>query len=66
VVARLDGYEGHWNDARAASGLAARTENIDDVASTGDHNQRIPGTSSGRRPEVYAAGFPAAGGMVTG
>ena len=32
VVAYLDGYRGHWNDARRGSAFPARTEGVDDVA----------------------------------
>ena len=32
VVAFLDGYRGHWNDARRGSAFPARTEGVDDVA----------------------------------
>jgi polyhydroxybutyrate depolymerase len=32
TVAYLDGYRGHWNDARVSQKFAARTEGYDDVA----------------------------------
>lgn len=32
TVAYLDGYRGHWNDARVSQRFAARTEGYDDVA----------------------------------
>src|ERR1700685_2523339 len=57
VVAYLDGYKSQWNDARAANGFAARTENVDDVAFAQASHQM---DSS----KVYAAGFSNGGSMV--
>ena len=64
VVAYLDGYKGHWNDARAASGFAARTENIDDVAFTEAMISELEESHRINRSKVYAAGFSNGGQMV--
>jgi polyhydroxybutyrate depolymerase len=64
VVAYLDGYRGHWNDARAASGFAARTENIDDVAFTEAMISELQASHRIDRSKVYAAGFSNGGQMV--
>jgi polyhydroxybutyrate depolymerase len=64
AVAYLDGYEGHWNDARAASGFASRTENIDDVAFTEAMISELQARHQIDRSKVYAAGFSNGGQMV--
>jgi polyhydroxybutyrate depolymerase len=64
VVAYLDGFRGHWNDARAASGFAARTENIDDVAFAGAVISELRARHQIDRSKVYAAGFSNGGQMV--
>jgi polyhydroxybutyrate depolymerase len=64
VVAYLDGYQGHWNDARAASGFAARTENIDDVAFAEAMIGELRARHRIDRSKVYAAGFSNGGQMV--
>ena len=64
VVAYLDGYKGHWNDARTASGFAARTENIDDVAFTEAVISELQASHQIDRSKVYAAGFSNGGQMV--
>ena len=64
VVAYLDGYKGHWNDARTASGFAARTENINDVAFTEAVISELQASHQIDRSKVYAAGFSNGGQMV--
>jgi polyhydroxybutyrate depolymerase len=64
VVAYLDGYQGHWNDARAASSFAARTENVDDVAFTEAMISKIQARHQIDSSKVHAAGFSNGGQMV--
>lgn len=64
VVAYLDGYKGHWNDARAASGFAARTDNVDDVAFAETMISELQASHRIDRSKVYAAGFSNGGQMV--
>lgn len=64
VVAYLDGYKGHWNDARAASSFAARTENVDDVAFTAAMISQLQASHQVDSSKVYAAGFSNGGQMV--
>jgi len=64
VVAYLDGYKGHWNDARAASSFAARTENVDDVAFAEAMISKFQVTHQGGIPDVHAIGFSNGGQMV--
>jgi polyhydroxybutyrate depolymerase len=64
VVAYLDGYQGHWNDARAASRFAARTENIDDAAFTEAMISKLQASHQIDSSKVYAAGFSNGGQMV--
>jgi polyhydroxybutyrate depolymerase len=64
VVAYLDGYQGHWNDSRAASSFAARTENVDDVAFTEAMISKIQASHRAGSSKVYAAGFSNGGQMV--
>lgn len=62
VVAYLDGYKGHWNDARRSSAFAARREGIDDVAFT----EAVIGAiaESHDVDRVYAVGYSNGGQMV--
>lgn len=64
VVAYLDGYQGQWNDARAASSFAARTENIDDVGFAGAMISKLRSSHQIDSSKVYAAGFSNGGQMV--
>jgi polyhydroxybutyrate depolymerase len=64
VVAYLDGYQNQWNDARAASGFAARTENIDDVAFAEATISELAASREIDRSQVYAAGFSNGGQLV--
>lgn len=64
VVAYLDGYKGHWNDARAASSFAARTENVDDVAFAEAMISKLQASHQAGSPKAYAVGFSNGGQMV--
>lgn len=64
VVAYLDGYQGHWNDARAASSFAARTENIDDVAFAEAVVSRLQASHPASGSKVYAVGYSNGGQLV--
>lgn len=64
VVAYLDGYKGQWNDARAASSFAARTENVDDVAFAEAMIGKLQASHQIDSSKVYAAGFSNGGQMV--
>lgn len=64
IVAYLDGYQGHWNDARAASSFAARTENVDDVAFAEAMISQLRASHRVDGSKVYAAGFSNGGQMV--
>ncbi len=64
VVAYLDGYHRHWNDARTSSNFAARRDGVDDVAfteaviaTTVDEQQVDP-------KRVYAVGYSNGGQLV--
>ncbi|MER6948453.1 PHB depolymerase family esterase [Nonomuraea sp. NPDC000554] len=64
VVAYLDGYKGQWNDACADSSVAARVEDVDDVAFATAMVGALEGSHRIDRSKVYAAGFSSGGGMV--
>lgn len=64
VVAYLDGYKSQWNDARAANGFAARTENVDDVAFAEAMVSKLQASHQVDSSNVYAAGFSNGGSMV--
>lgn len=64
VVAYLDGYRGQWNDARAASRFAARTENVDDVAFAEAMIDKLRTSHQIDSSKVYAAGFSNGGQLV--
>jgi polyhydroxybutyrate depolymerase len=64
VVAYLDGYKSQWNDARAANGFAARTENVDDVAFAEAMVSKLQASHQIDSSKVYAAGFSNGGSMV--
>jgi polyhydroxybutyrate depolymerase len=64
AVAYLDGYKGHWNDARTASSFAARTEEVDDVAFTKAVISKLQATRQAGSPKAYAVGFSNGGQMV--
>jgi polyhydroxybutyrate depolymerase len=58
AVSYLDGYKGHWNDARRESRFAARIEQIDDVGFARAVIERVGARS------VYAIGYSNGGQMV--
>jgi polyhydroxybutyrate depolymerase len=64
LVAYLDGYRGHWNDARKASAFAARTEDVDDVGFAQALIGRLTDEHRIDRSRVYAAGYSNGGQMV--
>jgi polyhydroxybutyrate depolymerase len=63
-VAYLDGYKSQWNDARAANGFPARTENVDDVAFAEAMISKLRASHQIDSSKVYAAGFSNGGSMV--
>ncbi|MGW6795309.1 alpha/beta hydrolase family esterase [Streptomyces chartreusis] len=64
VVAYLDGFKEHWNDARISNAFAARTEGYDDVAFVRGAIDRLVGRYNGDPTRVYAVGFSNGGQMV--
>ena len=64
VVASLDGYEKHWNDARKGITFAARTENVDDVAFTRAAVAALVADGAVDPARVYAFGFSNGGQLV--
>jgi len=63
-VVYLDGYKGHWNDARVSAGFAARRENYDDVAFTRAVVSRFTGDGRADPARVHCAGYSNGGQMV--
>ncbi|AZM64496.1 MULTISPECIES: alpha/beta hydrolase family esterase [unclassified Streptomyces] len=64
LVAYLDGFKEHWNDARVSNAFAARTEGYDDVAFARSAIERIIERYNGDPARVYAVGFSNGGQMV--
>ena len=64
VVAYLDGYRKHWNDARISNSSAARTDHVDDVAFVKAVIDLLERRYGGDRSQVYAVGFSNGGQMV--
>jgi polyhydroxybutyrate depolymerase len=64
VVAYLDGYKKHWNDARISNSSAARTDDLDDVAFAAAAIDLLVRRYGGDRARVYAVGFSNGGQMV--
>ncbi|WP_369221412.1 PHB depolymerase family esterase [Streptomyces sp. R39] len=64
VVAYLNGYKHHWNDARISNRFAARTEGYDDVAFTRTAVDRLVSRYGGDPSRVHAIGFSNGGQMV--
>ena len=64
VIASLDGYEKHWNDARKGITFAARTENVDDVAFTRAAVAALVAEGTVDPDRVYAFGFSNGGQLV--
>jgi len=64
VVAYLDGYEKHWNDARRGITFAARTENVDDVAFVRAAVAPLAAEGAIDPDRVYALGYSNGGQLV--
>ncbi|MEV6171673.1 dienelactone hydrolase family protein [Streptomyces sp. NPDC051954] len=64
VVAYLDGYKKHWNDARLVNTSAARTDNVDDVAFVMAAIDLLVHRYEGDSAQVHAVGFSNGGQMV--
>jgi polyhydroxybutyrate depolymerase len=64
VVAYLDGYKRHWNDARIVNTSAARADHVDDVAFAKAAIDLLVRRFNGDRSRVYAIGFSNGGQMV--
>ncbi len=64
VVAYLDGYRRHWNDARTSSDFAARREGVDDVAFVEAVIDTLAAEHLVDPGRVYAVGFSNGGQMV--
>ena len=64
VVAYLDGYKRHWNDARIVNTSAARVDGVDDVAFAKAAIDLLVRRYGGNRAQVYAIGFSNGGQLV--
>jgi polyhydroxybutyrate depolymerase len=64
VVAYLDGYKRHWNDARIVNTSAARTDHVDDMAFAKAAIDVLVRRFNGDRARVYAIGFSNGGQLV--
>jgi polyhydroxybutyrate depolymerase len=64
IVAYLDGYKRHWNDARVINTSAARTDQVDDVAFTRAAIDLLVRRFNGDSSRVYAIGFSNGGQLV--
>ncbi|WP_369392437.1 PHB depolymerase family esterase [Streptomyces sp. CG1] len=64
VLAYLDGYKQHWNDARISNRFAARTERYDDVAFVRDAIDLMVRRHGGDPSRVYVVGFSNGGQMA--
>jgi polyhydroxybutyrate depolymerase len=64
IVAYLDGYKRHWNDARIVNTSAARTDHVDDVAFTAAAIDLLVRRFNGDSSRVYAIGFSNGGQLV--
>jgi len=64
IVAYLDGYRQHWNDARIVNTSAARSNHVDDVAFAEAAIDLLVHRFSGDRSQVFAVGFSNGGQMV--
>jgi polyhydroxybutyrate depolymerase len=64
IVAYLDGYKRHWNDARVINTSAARTDHVDDVAFTRAAIDLLVRRFNGDSSRVYAIGFSNGGQLV--
>jgi polyhydroxybutyrate depolymerase len=64
VIAYPDGFEGHWNDCRAAAGYSARLRNVDDVGFLGSLITHLHYSHGIDLNKVFAVGFSNGGQMV--
>jgi polyhydroxybutyrate depolymerase len=64
VLAYLDGYKQHWNDARVSNRFAARTDGYDDVAFACAAIDLLARRYEGDESRVYVIGFSNGGQMV--
>lgn len=64
VVAYLDGYRGHWNDARRESSFAARRRGVDDVAFAQMVVDRLEASHGIDPARVVTVGYSNGGQMV--
>jgi polyhydroxybutyrate depolymerase len=64
VVTYLDGYRGHWNDARRESFFSARLKNMNDVAFTRVVAEEIAITHGTDPARTIAVGYSNGGQMV--
>ena len=64
MLAYLDGFKQHWNDARVSNRFAARVEGYDDVAFTRSAIDLLVRRYNGDPSRVYAVGFSNGGQMV--
>ncbi|MFC8826016.1 alpha/beta hydrolase family esterase [Streptomyces sp. NPDC057137] len=64
VVAYLDGYKKHWNDARIRNTSAARADGVDDVAFVRAAIDLMVRSYGGDDSRVYAVGFSNGGQLV--
>ncbi|GAA3525994.1 PHB depolymerase family esterase [Amycolatopsis ultiminotia] len=64
VVAYLDGYQRHWNDAKIVNSSAARTDHIDDVAFVKAAVELLQRRYGGDGERVHAVGFSNGGQLV--
>ncbi|MFD9663563.1 alpha/beta hydrolase family esterase [Rhodococcus sp. NPDC059968] len=64
IVAYLDGYKRHWNDARIVNSSAARTNHVDDVAFANAAIDLLVRRYCGDSSQVHAVGFSNGGQMV--
>jgi polyhydroxybutyrate depolymerase len=64
VVAYLEGYRGHWNDARVSSDFTARSEGVDDVAFTEAALGLLSARFAVDLGRVFALGYSNGGQLV--
>jgi polyhydroxybutyrate depolymerase len=64
VVGYLDGYRGHWNDARRGLDQAARRDGVDDVAFVRAAIAELAGRYRADPARTYVFGYSNGGAMV--
>jgi polyhydroxybutyrate depolymerase len=64
LLAYLDGFEGHWNDARSSVNYAAHTANIDDVGFACAVIDALVTRFGADAKRVYVSGYSNGGHMV--